>query len=121
MKSLLGLTALLGGLGVILGALGAHALKNVLSAEQLASFKTGVLYQMMHVLAILGVASLSQLDESQKVRVIQLFLAGMVLFSGSIYLLVLTGITTKWIALLTPLGGLLFIAGWFMLAYYLFK
>ncbi len=119
LKTLLGISALLGGLGVVLGALGAHALKNILTAEQLASFKTGVLYQILHVLAIMGVYALP-VPAEKKQTVIILFLGGILLFSGSIYILTMTSVRAKWLVLLTPLGGITVIAGWILLAYYIF-
>jgi len=107
------IAALLGALGVTLGALGAHGLQARLSAEQLASWDTAVRYHLLHSVALLALA----LFASQSGRSIQLpawlFSAGIALFSGSIYLLVLTG--QRWLGPLTPLGGLCLIAGWLSL------
>lgn len=102
-----------GAVGVVLGAFGAHALKARLAAESLASWQTAVQYHLIHAAALLALA----LFETQSGRSIQLpawlFSLGIGLFSGSIYLLVLT--QQRWLGPLTPLGGLCFIAGWFSL------
>ena len=121
MKKLLTITAFLGGIGVILGALGAHALKHQLDSEQLKSFQTGVLYQMIHVLAILAIAGISFLNEQKKKIIINIFLLGIFLFSGSIYLIYLANIPAKSIWFVTPLGGISFMLGWFLLSYYFIK
>lgn len=107
-------------LGVILGAFGAHALKNQLTLDRLTSFETGVRYQMYHALALLVVALLFQyLEERLLRRVGWLFVIGIFLFSGSIYLLAcreIIGLTTyKWLGPITPLGGTLLIIGWGLL------
>ncbi len=113
--------ALLGGIGVCLGALGAHALQERISDAALASFKTGVLYQMLHALALLALAALAANKVSMHLRpTIILWLLGTILFSGSIYLLSLRsqlGIDHwRWLGPITPLGGVLLIAGWLTLA-----
>lgn len=102
---------------VVFGAFGAHALKARLSAESLAAFQTGVHYQMFHALALVltGLLILQFRDSASLDWAARLFLAGIVLFSGSIYLLTLTDM--RWPGPLTPLGGLCFIAGWAMLAH----
>ncbi len=109
-----------GGLAVILGAFGAHGLKGKLSAEALVSFETGVRYQFLHALAIFAAVWLADRSGlSLPLMAGALFGAGMVLFSGSIYLLAtrtLLGIESwRWLGPITPLGGLCFIAGWVML------
>lgn len=109
-----------GGLAVILGAFGAHGLKGKLSAESLVSFETGVRYQFLHALAIFAAVWLADRSGlSLPLMAGALFGAGMVLFSGSIYLLAtrtLLGIESwRWLGPITPLGGLCFIAGWVML------
>jgi uncharacterized membrane protein YgdD (TMEM256/DUF423 family) len=105
--------ALLGALGVILGAFGAHGLQARLSTEQLGSWDTAVRYHLLHGTALLALA----LYGAASGRSIQLtgwlFSLGILLFSGSIYLLVLTG--QRWLGPLTPLGGLCLIAGWLSL------
>ncbi|WP_338410176.1 DUF423 domain-containing protein [uncultured Flavobacterium sp.] len=113
------LTALfLGALAIILGAFGAHALKKFLSVEQLSSFETGVRYQMYHVLFLLFVAQTNNITEKQKTIVFLMTLFGILLFSGSIYLLATstyTNIKTKLLGPITPLGGLLLILSWIYL------
>jgi len=105
--------ALLGALGVILGAFGAHGLQARLSTEQLESWDTAVRYHLLHSVALLTLA----LFAAESGRSIQLpgwlFSLGILFFSGSIYLLVLTG--QRWLGPVTPLGGLCLIAGWLSL------
>lgn len=103
-------------LAIILGALGAHALEKVLSVEKLASYEVGVKYQMYHGLALLALVALNgKLNVNLKV-VYRLLISGVIVFSGSIYLLLfqeLLGIKLGMIfGPLTPIGGLLMIAGW---------
>lgn len=96
---------------VTLGAFGAHGLKHVLSEEMKIVFETGVRYQAMHGLALLAVAWLSTRTPSALVTAAGvLFVAGIVLFSGSLYILSLTGVRA-WGAV-TPVGGLCFLLGW---------
>ena len=115
------LTALiLGALAIILGAFGAHALKKNLSIEQLNSFEIGVRYQMYHALFLLFVSQISYITERQKMGVFLLAVAGILLFSGSIYLLatsVITNIKVKFLGPITPIGGLLLISSWIYLFY----
>lgn len=115
------LTALiLGALAIILGAFGAHALKKILSIEQLNSFEIGVRYQMYHALFLLFVSQISYITERQKMGVFLLAVAGILLFSGSIYLLatsVITNIKVKFLGPITPIGGLLLISSWIYLFY----
>ncbi len=111
-------------LAVILGAMGAHALKKVLDEQALTSFETGVRYQMYQGLGLLFLSSTALINTSSKNTIYLLLLIGTILFSGSIYLLsskVLTGIDFKAIALATPLGGVLMIAGWLTLLINLIK
>ena len=111
MRMYLLIGALLALLGVMLGAFGAHGLKNILDASALATFEVGVRYQMYHALAILLVGGLAaQASLVWRKRAALLFIIGSVLFSGSIYLLVLTG--QKWLGPVTPLGGLCLMLGW---------
>ncbi len=106
---LIGAAAALIGVGV--GAFGAHGLRGRLSPEMLAVFETGVRYQMYHALAILITAiALSRFDGPLVRSAGWLFTAGIVLFSGSLYALALTG--TSALGAITPIGGLAFIAGW---------
>ena len=108
--------ALAGFVGVALGAFGAHGLRNRLSPEMLAVFETGVRYQMFHALAILITAiALARIDGWAVRAAGWSFAAGIMLFSGSLYLLALTGVRS--LGAVTPLGGLAFLAGWALLAY----
>ncbi|MDQ7986172.1 DUF423 domain-containing protein [Pseudomonas sp. G34] len=105
------LSAFAGFSGVALGAFAAHGLKSRLSAEYLAVFQTGTHYQLIHALALLGVAILALLAPGRLVNLAGgFFTAGIVLFSGSLYLLTLTGIGK--LGIVTPFGGLAFLAGW---------
>jgi uncharacterized membrane protein YgdD (TMEM256/DUF423 family) len=107
--------ALAGFLAVTFGAFGAHALRERLSPEMLAVFETGVRYHMYHALALLLVsAMMPRLGGWLVVTGGWLFTAGIVLFSGSLYLLALTGVTV--FGVITPIGGLAFLAGWACLA-----
>jgi uncharacterized membrane protein YgdD (TMEM256/DUF423 family) len=106
---------------VALGALGAHALKQALSPESLTSFETGVRYQFYHALGLFIVSfAFAQRPEPLFRWAGYLFIAGIFCFSGSIYLLAtreLSGIGWTWLGPITPIGGLLFIAGWGLLAW----
>lgn len=107
--------AVMGFVGVSLGAFGAHGLRGRLSPEMLAVFETGVRYQLYHALAIIAVAVLmTRLDGRAAVAAAWCFTAGIVVFSGSLYALTLTGITV--LGAITPIGGLAFLAGWILLA-----
>src|SRR4030095_6288007 len=107
--------ALTGFVGVALGAFGAHGLRTRLSTEMLAVFETGVRYQMYHAFAILIVAlAAARLDGCLIRPAGWLFTAGIVLFSGSLYALALSGVTI--LGAVTPLGGLAFLGGWACLA-----
>jgi uncharacterized membrane protein YgdD (TMEM256/DUF423 family) len=108
--------AVLGGLAVGFGAFGAHGLRGTLDANDLATFEVGVRYQMYHALALLAVAwAASRWDSPAVVWAGWLFVAGIALFSGSLYFLVLTG--PRWLGAVTPLGGAAFLAGWALLAW----
>ncbi|SFI03375.1 Uncharacterized membrane protein YgdD, TMEM256/DUF423 family [Pseudomonas guineae] len=105
------LAALFGFSGVALGAFAAHGLKAHLSAEYLVVFHTAVQYQMIHALALFGVGLLALLRPSRLVSFAgSLFTLGTLLFSGSLYALTLSGITA--LGMVTPLGGVAFLAGW---------
>lgn len=107
--------AILGLTAIILGAFGAHALKKVLSLEQLTTFETGIKYQMYHALFLLFLASTNLIANNTKKIIFYAIVSGVILFSGSIYILAtsnLTGINFKPIGILTPIGGLFLIAGW---------
>ena len=103
--------ALAGLVGVGFGAFGAHGLRGRLSAEMLAVFETGVRYQMYHALALMALAALSDRLNGRLIETAGwLFVAGIVLFSGSLYVLAVTGITV--LGAITPIGGVAFLAGW---------
>jgi uncharacterized membrane protein YgdD (TMEM256/DUF423 family) len=107
--------SLLGACGVALGAFGAHGLKARLDPAMLAVFETAVRYHLTHALALLAVAWAAERWPGTPVTAAGwLFVAGIVIFSGSLYLLVLTG--ARWLGAVTPLGGLALIAGWCALA-----
>lgn len=106
--------AVFAGLAVVFGAFGAHALADRLTPDRLGVFETGVRYQMYHALALLAVAWIgAQVPSWQATGAGYLFVAGIVIFSGSLYLLVLTD--TPWLGAITPLGGVAFIVGWALL------
>ena len=102
-------------IGVALGAFGAHALKARLSEDLLVVFEVGVRYQMYHALALLAVAWASTRWPGIWVNVSGcLLLVGIVVFSGSLYVMAFTG--ARWLGVITPIGGLCFILGWLALA-----
>lgn len=108
------LSAFAGFTGVALGAFAAHGLKARLSPEHLAVFQTGTHYQLIHALALFGVALLAQQAPSRLLDVAGgAFALGIVLFSGSLYLLTLSGIGK--LGIVTPFGGVAFLAGWLCL------
>jgi uncharacterized membrane protein YgdD (TMEM256/DUF423 family) len=111
--SILRLAAVLGFVGVALGAFGAHGLRSRVGPEMIEVWKTGVLYHLFHVLALLGVALAGERVRWRR-PVAGLFTAGIVVFSGSLYLLTLTD--QRWLGAVTPLGGVAFLAGWAALA-----
>jgi uncharacterized membrane protein YgdD (TMEM256/DUF423 family) len=109
------IVAINGLLAVLLGAFAAHVLETSLSPERLSVFHTAVKYHMFHTLALLGLTCLDNQAGSPRYRIYAaiFFLLGIGLFSGSLYLLVATGITK--LALMTPMGGLAFLVGWVLL------
>ena len=110
------LGAVSGFVAVALGAFGAHGLKSTLPEARLAIFETGVRYQMYHALALLAVGLLFGREATSILKASGwFFVAGTVLFSGSLYALALTGMGK--LGAITPLGGLAFLAGWAMLAW----
>lgn len=102
---------------IILGAFGAHALKSALSPEQLQTFETGVKYQMYHALFLLFLGVYPQVRDGRKKAIFWLITLGIVLFSGSIYLLATNAAPglNKIVGPVTPVGGLLLIIGWLLL------
>lgn len=114
------LACVLAFLAVAAGAFGAHALRSRLPDDLIGAFETGVRYQMYHALALIGVAwVMSQWPGPLANLAGWLFVAGIVLFSGSLYVLSLSGI--RWLGAITPLGGLAFLAGWLLLAVHFWR
>ena len=112
--------SILGALAVIFGAFGAHALKNILSEEQLKSFETGVKYQMYHAIVLLLIGFNFNLETTSEKYMVYSFIVGILLFSFSIYGLVISSAKNKKLRFLgpiTPLGGLLLVCGWCLLFY----
>ena len=110
----------LGGLAVIFGAFGAHALKKILNEDQLKSFETGVKYQMYHALVLLLVGFNFKFEATSEKYMVYSFIIGILLFSFSIYGLVISSAKHKKLRFLgpiTPLGGLLLVCGWCLLFY----
>ena len=111
MRMLLLLAAMFGFTGVALGAFAAHGLKTQLLADYLAVFQTGVHYQMLHALALLALAALwERLAQRLLLAAGICFCVGILLFSGSLYALTLSGIGA--LGVITPVGGLMFLVGW---------
>lgn len=110
------LAAASGFIAVAAGAFGAHALKERLAPDLLAVYDTAVRYQMFHVVGLIAVAWLAARSPGALLLASgSCFIAGTVLFSGSLYALALTG--TRWLGAITPIGGVLFLAGWLLLAW----
>ncbi len=121
MKSWIIFGALLAALAVLLlGAFGAHGLKGKISPEDLTIFETGVRYHMYHALGLILLSVLGLYYYPEMIQLPAMLLSvGILLFSGSLYILVLTGL--RWMGAITPIGGVAFIAGWLLLAYRMFK
>lgn len=117
--TMLELAALLGGTGVALGAFAAHGLGEILPAQRLSAFETGARYQMIHALALVGASALRARVATASPaarwldRAAVFWLAGVVLFSGSLYALSLTGL--GWLGAITPVGGVALLAAWALL------
>jgi len=119
-KNIVATAAILGAITIAIGAFGAHGLKQVVDAKAIATFETGVRYQMYHIFALLIVGFASILTTSTQKWVFWFFMLGIIFFSGSIYLLSLNELIAfdaKSIGFMTPIGGLFFILGWLRLAY----
>ena len=115
-RTFLALGAVSGALAVVAGAFGAHGLRGRLSPDLLAVFETAARYHMYHALALIAVAAIATRLQGRGADVAGwLFVAGTVVFSGSLYLLALGG--PRWLGAITPLGGLCFIVGWVALAW----
>lgn len=121
--SKLQITGLMGALGVIIGAFGAHGIKPLIEESAYQNYQTGVLYHFIHTLALLGITILLLYfpDNKRLKWAFRAFVAGILLFSGSLYLLStrdITGIVAhRWLGPITPLGGLAFIVGWGILMF----
>ena len=114
-KKIISTGAVLGMIAIILGAFGAHALKKVLSIEELSTFETGVRYQMYHALFLIFIGMINELSQKAKKIIYNLVVFGVLLFSGSIYVLATNSLTSfdfKVIGFVTPIGGLLLILAW---------
>ncbi len=108
--------AIMAFLAVALGAFGAHALKNRLTPDMLEIFEVGVRYHMYHALGLLAVAwATSRWPESNVTAAGWAFIVGIIIFSGSLYILSMTGM--RWFGAVTPLGGLAFLIGWAILVW----
>lgn len=104
-------------LGVALGAFGAHALKEKISPAALEIWHTGVLYHLVHAIALILVGLISVHTDNKLVRNAGwLFVAGIAIFGGSLYGLALSDVTLKWLGAITPIGGVCFLSGWACLA-----
>lgn len=113
--------AIFGMLAIILGAFGAHALKKILNEEQLNSFETGVKYQMYHAIILLLLGFQLKFTQPIENYIVYCFIGGIILFSFSIYGLVISSAKNKKLRFLgpiTPLGGLLLTIGWGLFLYY---
>ncbi|HMN29213.1 MAG TPA: DUF423 domain-containing protein [Caldilineaceae bacterium] len=115
-KTFLGLASVLAGLAVALGAFGAHALEERLTPQLLQTFEIGVRYHFYHALGLIAVVYAVSRWPGSNLPVVAgwLFVAGIVIFSGSLYLLALTGV--RWLGAITPIGGVAFLVGWACLA-----
>lgn len=119
-KNMVVTASFLAAVTIAFGAFGAHGLKNIVDAAAINTFETGVRYQMYHCIAILILGLTPAIPQKIKRTVFWLFIVGMLFFSGSIYLLALNGVlpfNAAKIGFITPIGGLLFIIGWFWLAF----
>ena len=112
--------ALLAGIAIGLGAFGAHGLKNRITSDYLTVFDTGVKYHIYHAMGLMIIGILAFHFPFEPLHIPCIFLAiGICLFSGSLYVLSITGL--KWVGAITPLGGLSFIIGWILTAYYIWR
>jgi uncharacterized membrane protein YgdD (TMEM256/DUF423 family) len=118
------LACVTGGLGIVLGAFASHGLKPLLNTSAFESLNTGIRYQMYHSFLLFFIGLTTALKSSQKSILLKLILTGIVLFSGSIYILAtndLTSFNFKVIGFITPVGGLALITSWLLLFIYFFK
>ncbi|MCK5678017.1 MAG: DUF423 domain-containing protein [Flavobacteriaceae bacterium] len=120
-NSKLSITAFLGFLAVVLGAFGAHTLKEELDIQAINSYETAIRYMMYHVIVLLFVNTYSNFTSKTKNFISYLFFIGILFFSGSIIAITAGGVSPKYIWFITPLGGLLFILGWLKMFYAFLK
>jgi uncharacterized membrane protein YgdD (TMEM256/DUF423 family) len=112
---IIGLGALSAFISVAAGAFGAHALKHALDADMLAVYHTAVDYQFFHSIGLIIIGALQKISPRNRLTLAAwIMLAGIIIFSGSLYVLSTTGI--KWLGMITPVGGVCFLAAWLMLA-----
>ena len=119
-KNIVIIASLLAMLTIVMGAFGAHGLKSLISPDSMAVFQTGVTYQMYHALALLALALIPGLEIKKVKGVFRFFVFGTFFFSGSLYFLALKSVlpfSVSFLAPVTPVGGLLLILGWALLAY----
>ena len=123
-KKIIATGAVLGMIAIVLGAFGAHALKKVLTIEELSTFETGVKYQMYHALFLLFIGLATKIPKKAKKTIYLLVVFGVIFFSGSIYLLATNSLILfdfKVIGFITPIGGLLLIMAWGILFFNLLR
>jgi len=119
-KKFLIMACLLMAIAVSLGAFGAHGLKKIITSDMLSVYQTGVQYQFYHALGLLGVAFIAHVNSSKLVNMAgNLMFTGVMIFSGSLYLLVILNI--KWLGAITPIGGVLMVVSWVLLAWSVFR
>ncbi|MDX9795488.1 MAG: DUF423 domain-containing protein [Arcobacteraceae bacterium] len=119
-KNFLIMACLLMATAVSLGAFGAHGLKKIITPDMLSVYQTGVQYQFYHALGLLGVAFIAHVNSTKLVNMAgNLMFTGVMIFSGSLYLLVILNI--KWLGAITPIGGVLMVISWVLLAWSVFR
>jgi len=119
-KKFLIMACLLMATAVSLGAFGAHGLKKIISVDMLVIYQTGVQYQFYHALGLLGVAFIAHINSTKLVNIAgNLMFTGVLIFSGSLYLLVILNL--KWLGAVTPIGGVLMVVSWVLLAWSIFR
>tara|TARA_B110000444_G_scaffold3596_1_gene3325 strand:+ start:2909 stop:3277 length:369 start_codon:yes stop_codon:yes gene_type:complete len=120
MKTWIVFGSILTGLAILLGAFGAHALKSRISPEDLAIFETGIRYHIYHSIGLILIGILGFYFPHNLIDIpAKLFLLGISIFSGSLYLLVLTN--TRWLGAITPIGGICYMIGWLLLAFNIYR
>ncbi len=117
-RKIIATAAFLGLIAIILGAFGAHALKKILDISELNTFETGVKYQMYHALFLLFIGTSKDISNKAKKAIFYTIILGVLFFSGSLYFLAINRLLPfdfRPFGFITPIGGLLFLAGWFWL------